>query len=166
MEQWQRRTNEKNVRTSSGALDKVKALRGVEFEWNDPVNHDEGLQIGFIGQETEKVLPEVVDSVNDHYTMQYAPITALLVEGMKEQQEDKERLKTRVSELEELVVMLYEKIFGQYVYLIAAVQNNVYRFGLEIRRRTLSYVMILSKSLVVISWDFMVWTTMDDYGQL
>jgi septal ring factor EnvC (AmiA/AmiB activator) len=66
----------------------------------------EGLQMGFIGQEAETVVPEVVSVNNDHYSMQYAPITALLVEAVREQQKQisnqNEQIKSYKSENDNL----------------------------------------------------------------
>ncbi|MBC7125536.1 MAG: tail fiber domain-containing protein, partial [Bacteroidales bacterium] len=72
------------INTISNAISKVMSLRGVNFKWRD--NREQGVRIGFIAQEVVKVLPEVVD-VGKLYSMQYAPITALLVEAIKEQQQ-------------------------------------------------------------------------------
>ncbi|MCP4713061.1 MAG: hypothetical protein GY869_30905 [Planctomycetes bacterium] len=88
----------KNVATIENALQKVQQLRGVEFEWNESENHPEGKQIGFIGQETEKVIPEVVDVIDGNYSMQYAPLTALLVEAVKQQQKQIESLKQQLAQ--------------------------------------------------------------------
>ena len=74
-------------------------LRGVNFEWKDLENHEEGLHIGFIAQEAEKIIPEVVDDKGKYYSMQYAPITALLVEAIKEQQKMIEELKQEIEKL-------------------------------------------------------------------
>jgi hypothetical protein len=74
----------KNISTIDRALEKVNNLRGVNFEWKDQSKYSQGLQMGFIAQEVEQVVPEVVDPSGDHYTMQYAPLTALLVEAVKE----------------------------------------------------------------------------------
>lgn len=76
----------KNIINIENSLDKVLKLRGVNFEWKDPENHRDGLQMGFIAQEALKVIPEVVDDESEYMSMQYAPITALLVEAIKEQQ--------------------------------------------------------------------------------
>ena len=43
----------------------------------------------------------MVDNTNDHYSMQYAPITAVLVEAVKEQQKIIEKLENRINKLEE-----------------------------------------------------------------
>ena len=79
----------KNIETIEYPIEKLLALRGVNFEWKDTTHHDTGLQMGFIAQEAEKVIPEVVDAPktdSTFYSMQYAPITALLVEAVKKQQ--------------------------------------------------------------------------------
>jgi hypothetical protein len=80
-----------NINVVSDALDKVLRLRGVHFEWID--QREEGTRLGFIAQEVETILPEVIDHKNDQYTMQYAPVAALLVEAVKEQQTQIEVLK-------------------------------------------------------------------------
>lgn len=83
----------KNIETIPGALEKVLKLRGVNFEWTDAENHEPGTRMGFIAQEAEGVIPEVVSVRNDRYAMQYGPITALLVEAVKELQKEVEALK-------------------------------------------------------------------------
>jgi len=85
----------KNIHTIPNSLDKVRQLRGVNYEWKDPSNYEPGTRIGFIAQEVEQVLPEVVEKESEYYSVQYAPVTALLVEAVKEQQILIEELKIR-----------------------------------------------------------------------
>jgi hypothetical protein len=85
------------------ALEKVLNLRGVNFFWKDPKKGMESLQMGFVGQEVAKVIPEVVSAENNHYSMQYAPVTALLVEAIKEQQLQIESQQKEIDELKTLV---------------------------------------------------------------
>ncbi len=80
-------------------------LRGVNFEWIDTGTHEPGRRMGFIAQEVESVIPEVVSNRDDRYSMQYGPITALLVEAVKElqkinqdQQREIETLKAMISQ--------------------------------------------------------------------
>ncbi len=82
----------KDIITIKDPLKKIMALHGVNYQWQDTLYHDKGLQIGFIAQEVINVLPEVVSTNGGNYSMQYAPITALLVEAMKEQQKQIELL--------------------------------------------------------------------------
>jgi len=86
----------KNVHTIPHALDKVLRLRGVNFEWRDQERREAGMRMGFIAQEAEHVVPETVSCHEDHYAMQYASITALLVEAIKEQQVQIEMLKAKI----------------------------------------------------------------------
>lgn len=89
-----------NIITIPSALEKVLQLRGVSFDWKDPKAFDANKHIGFVAQEVEKIIPEVVSNINNNYSMQYAPITALLVEAMKEQQQEIERLKLKVKDID------------------------------------------------------------------
>ncbi|MEM6380590.1 MAG: hypothetical protein AAF705_20570, partial [Bacteroidota bacterium] len=64
-------------------------------------------------QEVEEVVPELVDNANDHYTMQYAPMTAVLVEAIKEQQlqikalqAENDQLKSQVAKINQVEAML------------------------------------------------------------
>ena len=98
-----------NISTIQDALNKVLALRGVNFEWKDSDSQEKGLRMGFIAQEAESVIPEVVNSEGDHYSMQYAAITALLVEAVKEQQmlivslqDENAAMKERIAEIDVL----------------------------------------------------------------
>ena len=63
---------------------------------------EKGKRIGFIAQETIGVLPEVVDDSGEYYSMQYAPITAVLVEAIKEQQTEINELKVQLKQVEDL----------------------------------------------------------------
>ncbi|MCK4357574.1 MAG: tail fiber domain-containing protein [Candidatus Cloacimonetes bacterium] len=92
----------KNIETIPDALDKVEKLRGVNFEWKETENHEEGVKMGFIAQEVEDIIPEVVSKNGEYYSMQYAPITALLVEAVKEQQKMIEELQKEIEELKSL----------------------------------------------------------------
>ena len=77
-----------DVQVIHGALDKVKALRGVTFKWN----RDNSGGIGFIAQELEQVCPELVHNCADIKSIAYGNVTALLVEAVKE-------LSTQITEL-------------------------------------------------------------------
>ena len=63
-------------------LDLIMLLKGVRFEWKKDGRQD----IGFIAQDVEKVLPELVftDPVTGMKSVQYGNIVAPLVEAVKE----------------------------------------------------------------------------------
>ena len=89
----------KNITTIEEPLEKVQKLRGVQFEWKNTENHPEGRQLGFIAQEAVDVIPEVVEKKGEYYSMQYAPVTALLVEAIKELKAENEVLKAETEVL-------------------------------------------------------------------
>ncbi|MCA9309996.1 MAG: tail fiber domain-containing protein [Phycisphaerales bacterium] len=81
-----------NVETLDSALSTLANLRGVRFEWDraryPEKNFPEGSHVGFIAQEVREQLPEIVRELPDgHLTVAYSEMTPLLVEAIKEQQE-------------------------------------------------------------------------------
>ena len=103
----------KNVVTINNALNKVKSLRGVSYEYidkGDGTKH-QGSELGFIAQEVQPIVPEAVDYVSqkDQYAMSYTGLTALLTEAIKEQQTQIESQKTEIEELKDLVKQLINK---------------------------------------------------------
>jgi hypothetical protein len=97
-----------NVVELESSLDKILSLRGVSFDWNAEVvpslAAEQDRQIGLIAQEVEKIVPEVVSiqkfEGQELRSVRYENLVALLIEGMKEQQQQIDDLKQRVSELE------------------------------------------------------------------
>jgi hypothetical protein len=75
-----------NVVKLEGALDKVKQIRGVEFDWNDKQDVYEGHDIGVIAQEVQAVYPELVHhrEHSDSLAVDYVKLTAVLIEAVKE----------------------------------------------------------------------------------
>lgn len=61
----------KNIAPITSALDTIEKLRGVTFDWRigefTNRNFPEGKQVGFIAQEVEKVLPELVTTDKEGY---------------------------------------------------------------------------------------------------
>jgi hypothetical protein len=98
-----------NIKTLSGSLSSVLKLRGVSFTWiSEP---QMGKRIGLIAQEVEQILPELVftNDVDGYKGVNYAEISAVLVEAVKEQQsliegltKENQTLRDKVSELEKL----------------------------------------------------------------
>lgn len=78
----------KNVSTIEGALDKVKRLRGVKYQWNDESKGGSDYRLGFIAQEVSEVEPLlsfVNTTTSDNYMgVLYKDVPALLVEAIKE----------------------------------------------------------------------------------
>jgi hypothetical protein len=78
----------------TNAIDKIKQIGGYEFDWNDKQTTYHGHDIGVIAQEIEQVLPELVITRDNGYkAVKYEKIIALLIEGIKEQQVQIDKLK-------------------------------------------------------------------------
>ncbi|MGV1012654.1 MAG: tail fiber domain-containing protein [Flavobacterium sp.] len=95
-----------NIRPVTNALDKVKALQGVYFNWNQKTFPEKEFgaqdELGFIAQEVEKIVPEIVvkEKTKEEYrSVKYDKLVALLVEAIKEQQKQIESLQTQVKQL-------------------------------------------------------------------
>jgi hypothetical protein len=98
----------KDISTLSGALDRVASLRGVTFHWRcedfpqNKFSDDE--QVGLIAQEVNEVFPQIVTQTDKgYYNIDYARLTPLLVEAIKELRAENEDLKQRIENLEQLV---------------------------------------------------------------
>jgi len=77
----------KNIKTIGNALETIQNLRGVRFNWNQGGKPS----MGVIAQELEEVVPELV-SGDEHKTVTYNGLIAILIEAVKE-------LKKQVEEL-------------------------------------------------------------------
>jgi hypothetical protein len=80
------------------ALDKIDAMRGVLFSWNDDEENTQ--RCGVIAQEVQAVLPEVVDTDTDYLQVRYTEMIPLLIQGIKEQQDIITQLTARLEALE------------------------------------------------------------------
>jgi hypothetical protein len=103
----------KNITTLETSLDKVMKLRGVRFDLvgDTEFSGSYGKNIGFIAQELETVIPEVVVTGADGYkSVAYDKLTAVLTEAIKEQQKqiesvtlENQKLKSDIEALKILV---------------------------------------------------------------
>jgi hypothetical protein len=101
-----------HIATFENALDTILNLRGVTFDWNRDAwkerQFPEGRQIGFIAQEVEKVLPELVRTdTNGCKTVAYPNVVPVLVEAVRalnakvdEKQRQIDELKARNAAIE------------------------------------------------------------------
>ena len=87
-----------NIVPIADALKKVLAMRGVEY---DRIDMNGAHQVGVVAQEIEEVIPELVtkDEVTGLKSVSYGNITAVLIEAIKQQQEQINNLRTKLNEL-------------------------------------------------------------------
>lgn len=91
----------KNIRNIEDPIAMVMNMRGVFFDWKKSGIRD----IGFIAEEVGGILPEIVDfddNGTDARSMDYARITPLLLECVKQQQKKIENLENKIISLERL----------------------------------------------------------------
>ena len=95
-----------NIEHIPDALSKVKALNGYTFDRTDQLVDEatgekpEIRQTGVIAQEVLEVLPEaVMGSDKQGYSVAYGNMVGLLIEAIKEQQDQIDTLKTIIEEM-------------------------------------------------------------------
>ena len=94
------------------ALEKVNALNGFYYNWNDKAvelgfkkeEQKEEEHIGLSAQDVQKVAPELVteSSLEGYDTVRYDKVTALLVEAIKELTEQNKELKAEIESLKSI----------------------------------------------------------------
>jgi hypothetical protein len=91
--------SKENINTLSNSLNSVMNLRGVTFTWKSEPQM--GNRIGLIAQEVEKVLPELIftNPVDGIKGVNYAEMSAVFVEAIKEQQHKIESQQKQIDEL-------------------------------------------------------------------
>lgn len=87
-------------------VDKVRQLRAVTYKWKPDFKKDEHTYIGFIAQEIQKILPEVVfeaahpvKSDETILTVSYEQLAPIVAKAIQEQQVEIEALRARVEVL-------------------------------------------------------------------
>lgn len=92
------------VRPIGDALARVQALRGVRYTFRQAdfpaLNLPAGEQIGLLAQEVETVFPELVSTDAQGYkAVNYAQLTPVLIEALKEQQRRLEQQREQLDDL-------------------------------------------------------------------
>jgi len=88
----------KDIAPIDDSMEKIRKLQGVYFKWRK----DSVRACGFIAQDVEKVVPELVDTNEEGMkSVQYGNITAILVEALKEQDDTIKQQQNRIENLED-----------------------------------------------------------------
>jgi hypothetical protein len=88
-----------NIKDIKYGLSDVLKMRSVDFDWKE---NNRGHDIGFIAQEMEKIVPEIVKEVkglNDkepYLTVSYSKIVPILVQSIKELKSDLDELRKKI----------------------------------------------------------------------
>ncbi len=97
-----------NIQPMQGSLARVMKLQGVSYDQKEGGKHE----IGLIAEDVGQVVPEVVayeDNGIDAKSIDYARLTALLVEAVKEQQKTIENQNLKIEKLQSEINKLSEK---------------------------------------------------------
>jgi len=87
----------KDIAPIDNALSRINHIDGVFFKYKDSGDKS----VGFVAQQIQKVLPEVVSEDNNGYLgVNYSGVTAVLVEAIREQSSIISDLESRLSKLE------------------------------------------------------------------
>jgi len=111
------RRDKTNIENVEYGLDEVMTLRPVSYDWK--TNPEQGTQVGFIAQEVNEILPEVVYDPNRAVVMNeageyepvevtessrmginYALLTPVLVKAIQEQQDEIEEQQALIADLQ------------------------------------------------------------------
>lgn len=88
-----------NIKPIESALDKVKQLNGVEFTWKDEKkqNSQQLSEYGLIAENVASVVPNLASFENNKASgVKYSKVVALLIEAVKQQQEEIDILKQQL----------------------------------------------------------------------
>lgn len=95
----------RNVKVIDNSLSKILQLTGREYSWRtdeyESKNFNTKKELGFIAEEVEKIIPELVSVDNDgDKNLDYLGMIPLLLEAVKEQQNQITLLQNKISDLE------------------------------------------------------------------
>jgi hypothetical protein len=90
-----------NIQPLENALEKLLQLNGYRYNWKPELKKDSALQIGLIAQNVEKVFPELVSTNEEGMkSVAYQNLVPVLIEAIKEQQQQLKAQQKRIEELE------------------------------------------------------------------
>jgi hypothetical protein len=88
-------------------LSVIEQLNPVSFYWNEDIREEmgDGKKIGFIAQEIEQVIPEIVGKTNDgYYTLDTKSLIPIMTKAIQELKTCNDSLKERVSCIESILI--------------------------------------------------------------
>jgi len=104
-----------NINPITNSLPTLMKLQGVRFNWNNSEltgeNPPKEPQIGFVAQEVDRILPEIVTKDDQgRHSVAYASLIPMLVEGIKEQENKIEALEIRLKKYAQENINLYKRL--------------------------------------------------------
>jgi len=100
---WSDKRLKKNIKNLNYGLDAIMKLRPVSYAWKKEVDADKANSLGFIAQEVEKVIPELVTESETIFDdkkakgIDYVKMVAVLTKAVQEQQKQIDELKKLIN---------------------------------------------------------------------
>jgi len=99
----------RNISSLENSLARLSQLSGYHYYWKDS-NTDQSLQIGLIAQEVQKLFPELVkENEKGELSVNYTGLIPVMIESIKEQEQETKALFQKVERLEKLLTQLLNK---------------------------------------------------------
>ena len=108
----------RDIQPLSGTLASVMKLQGKTYRLREDTTDSATLDIGLIAQEVEKIFPQLVtEDEQNQKGIDYSKLTVVLIEAMKEQQDQITSLEKENSELKALVSGQMEELLARVALL-------------------------------------------------
>jgi len=103
-----------DIKPIVSGLGVVNALNPVSFNWNEPEKHLTDHDYGFIAQEVEKILPDLVPTLSDGFkSIRERGLLPFIVAAIKEENKEIEDLKLQIKDLKEQIPILRRITYGR-----------------------------------------------------
>jgi hypothetical protein len=94
----------------SDILEKLQKIEPVYYQFKNQNAHPDGVQLGLIAQEVQAQFPELVTTGSNGYlSLSYSKLSAVLLKGVQEQQEQIEMLKSENEMIRQRLTQLEQK---------------------------------------------------------
>ncbi|MCX6715898.1 MAG: tail fiber domain-containing protein, partial [Candidatus Taylorbacteria bacterium] len=106
-----------NVVPLTNSLDRLLKLQGVSYDWKDKERFGNTKEIGFVAQQVESIVPEVVKG-GSYKSLNYGNMVALVVEAVKELNTKVDAISTRLDSIQEsLKNMVFDRFTAKIAYI-------------------------------------------------
>ncbi|MCX6715397.1 MAG: tail fiber domain-containing protein, partial [Candidatus Taylorbacteria bacterium] len=114
-----------NVVPLTNSLDRLLKLQGVSYDWKDKERFGNTKEIGFVAQQVESIVPEVVKG-GSYKSLNYGNMVALVVEAVKELNTKVDAITTRLDSIQEsLKNMVFDRFTAKIAYVDEANIKNL-----------------------------------------
>lgn len=123
----------RNIKPLDPVLHKLLALNPVEFLWNFESEDEKEMNYGFIAQDVQKVIPEMVtmckdkDGKDDKLSIEMGTLLPYLVKGMQEQQTQIQAQQAKIEEQSQAINTLTEsmKFLTEHLATLTTAFNKI-----------------------------------------